>query len=174
METKVSIRKHPVHPILVSFPVAFFTFSLVCDFLFYGNAGPAPHNWLTFSNYLIGAGIITALAAAVAGFIDLLNLPAGSRARRLGYWHMGINLTVVTMFAVNLSLRTLATGNTAPIAEALSSAGVWLLMVSGWLGGSMVFEEGVGMETKAERRGTAAAPVMPEKEEERPKFPKAA
>ncbi|HEY3346001.1 MAG TPA: DUF2231 domain-containing protein [Nitrospirota bacterium] len=173
MESKVSIGKHPIHPMLVSFPIAFFTFSLVCDFLFYGNAGSAPYNWLTFSNLLIGAGIITALAAAVAGFIDLLNLPAGSRARRLGYWHMGLNLTVVTMFAVNLSLRTLATGNTAPIAEALSSAGVWLLVVSGWLGGSMVFEEGVGVEAKAERRGTAA-PVMPGKEEERPKFPKAA
>jgi uncharacterized membrane protein len=93
--------------------------------------------------YTMIGGILGALAAAVPGLVDLLSLPAGP-VKKTALTHMGINLTVVALYVCNAWLRH---GNPQDLKVPfiLSIVGVGLLLVSGWLGGKMVFEAGVGV-----------------------------
>jgi uncharacterized membrane protein len=137
MKTPASIAGHPIHPMLVAIPIGLWIFSLICDLanLF----GAASENWTILALYTMAGGIAGALLAAVPGFIDMLSLT--SPIKRTALIHMGINLTVVALYAVNLWLRL--QGSTLVW---LSVLGLGLLVLSGWLGGKMVFEHGVGVD----------------------------
>jgi uncharacterized membrane protein len=139
MASRASIAGHPIHPMLVPLPIGLFVFSFVCDLFFmWGSGNPA---WSTVALYTIGGGIVGALLAAVFGLIDLLSL-SPSKAKRVGIWHMVINLMVVAIFVVSFLLRI---GGPPPdrLPVLLSLIGIVLLAVSGWLGGAMVFVHGV-------------------------------
>jgi len=141
MRTPASIAGHPIHPMVVPIAIGGFLLSFVFDIvcLATGTADP----WTTVAYYTMIGGIVGALAAAVFGFTDLLSLPAG-HTRHIGLTHMGINLTVVVLYIVNAWLRH---GNpeSLNLPMLLSLIGVLLLIVSGWLGGKMVYEAGVGV-----------------------------
>ena len=141
METTASVRKHPVHPMLVAFPIGLWIFSLVCDLIrVFGGGGP---QWATVALYTLAGGIITALLAAIPGFIDLLSI-SDARLRRIGIVHMVINLAIVILYVVNFILRQGSrTDSLAPLI--LSITGVALLLISGWLGGELVHVHGVGV-----------------------------
>jgi uncharacterized membrane protein len=139
MASRASIAGHPIHPMLVPFPIGLFVFSFVCDLIFMWGAGNPV--WSTVALYTICGGIIGALLAAVFGLIDLLSLQA-SKAKTIGIWHMVINLTVVALFVVSFLLR-LGGAPESRLPVLVSLIGVLLLAVSGWLGGEMVFVHGV-------------------------------
>ena len=125
---------------LVSIPIGLWIFSLVCDLVHAGgNANPA---WTTVAFYTMGGGIVGALLAALPGLIDLVSLPAGPRKTALV--HMGINLTVVALYAINFWLRMRAPENPGKLMW-LSVLAIGLLVISGWLGGKMVYEYGVAV-----------------------------
>src|SRR5258706_8487441 len=152
MRTPANIAKHPIHPMLVTIPVGLWVFSLICDLIFLsGNtAGP----WSTVALYTMVGGIIGALLAAVPGLIDLLSLP--SEPRKTAIYHMVVNLTVVALYVVNVWLRLSAPENLqGPIW--LSVIAIGLLLVSGWLGGKMVFVYGIGVDTPAEPVSTRSS-----------------
>lgn len=155
MRTPASIVRHPIHPMLVPFPIGLWIFSFVCDLVFaFGSGNPV---WKTVALYTMIGGIIGALAAAIPGLVDLLSLPRGPRTTAIV--HMSLNLTVVVLFAINIWLR-LSSGEVG----AASSGPVWLsliaivlLAVSGWLGGRLVYELGVAVDTENIRgSGTSA------------------
>lgn len=157
MASPASIAKHPIHPVLIAFPIGLWIFSLVSDIIYSAGWGPAIWNDVAF--YTLAGGLVGALLAALPGLIDLLSL--SGKAKTIGIWHMSINLIVVAIFAVNLWLRTKsAPGATLPIS--LSIIGVLLLGISGWLGGELVYVHGVavepqpgkGAEDKARVRGS--------------------
>lgn len=148
MRTPASICKHPVHPMLVVFPIGLWIFSLVCDVIrLTGAPGDA---WSTVALYSMVGGLIGALCAAIPGFIDLLFYKGGAPpVRKIALTHMAINLTIVVLYAINIWLRmrsfvSVGPGLSTPVL--LSIAGVALLFVSGWLGGQMVHVYGVGVE----------------------------
>ena len=168
MASRASIAGHPIHPMLVPLPIGLFVFSFVCDLLFLWQPGNAA--WSTVALYAMGGGIVGALLAAVFGLVDLLSL-APSKAKRIGIWHMVVNLTVVAIFVGDFFLRMgTAPGSGLPVL--LSLAGVLLLLVSGWLGGEMVFVHGVAAaRERLDRRRTEAtgpAPVAPAPRVRRP------
>jgi uncharacterized membrane protein len=140
MISKVNIVGHPIHPILVTIPIGLWVFSLACDIIFRATGNAI---WDTVALYSMAGGVIGALVAAVPGFIDLYMLPS-SEAKRIGLWHMTINLTLVTMYVINFfwrrNLETVAIG---PFV--LSIVAVVMLLASGWLGGEMIFRHGVGV-----------------------------
>ena len=148
MQTPASIARHPIHPMLVTFPVGLWIFSLVCDIVFL--AGSHAGVWETVAFYSMVGGLLGALAAAVPGLVDLISLKA-SRARRIGLFHMGINLTAVALYAVNIYLRIMDPGR-VQAAFVLSVIGVALIAVSGWLGGEIVHVHGVGVVTPSSAR----------------------
>ena len=138
--TPASIDKHPLHSILVALPIGLWIFSLVCD-LMYRFDGEAI--WSTMALYTIVAGVIGAVVAAAPGLIDLLSIK-DPRVGRIGLIHLAINATLICLFAVNAWIRTLV-GPSSPIPFVLSILGVSALVVSGWLGGEMVYVHRVGV-----------------------------
>ena len=144
MRTPASIAGHPVHPMLVPIPIGLWIFSLVCDLI---HAGGGTTTWATVALFTLGGGIIGALAAALAGFIDLLSLPPGPKKTALV--HMTINLVVVALFILNFFLRLHAETPGVGKLIWLSVIAIALLVISGWLGGKLVYEHGIGVDTKA-------------------------
>ena len=140
MSSRASIAGHPIHPMLVPVPIGLFVFSLVCDLAFLWGSGNAA--WSTVALYTLGGGIVGALLAAVFGLVDLMSL-APSPAKRIGIWHMVINLTLVALFAASFWLRIEGAVSRLPLM--LSMVGVALLAISGWLGGHMVYVHGVAV-----------------------------
>jgi len=144
MRTPASIGGHPIHAMLIVFPVGLLIFSLICDLISLRSADPT--TWATVAFYTMVGGFIGALAAAVPGLIDLLSL-ADKDTKKIAITHMSINLVAVALYAVNIWLRTGSASNTGtPLL--LSVVAVALLAVSGWLGGKMVHEHGVGVDVR--------------------------
>jgi uncharacterized membrane protein len=145
MRTKAGIAGHPLHPMLVVFPIGLWVFSFAADLIYLST-----HNtvWISVAYYAIAGGIIGALAAAVPGAIDLFSITRG-QTRRTGIWHMLINVTVLILFAINFWQRADTLEPTTGLIW-LSGISVALLAVSGWLGGEMVFRQGVAVEKVAD------------------------
>lgn len=144
MRTPASVAGHPLHPMLIVFPVGLLIFSLICDLGFLTN--PGNPDWRIAAFYAMAGGFIGALVAAIPGLIDLLSL-ANPRIKRIALIHMGLNLTVVVLYGANLWLRW----HEAPVAGAplvLSVIAVGVLAVSGWLGAEMVHRHGVGVDVQ--------------------------
>jgi uncharacterized membrane protein len=144
VHTPASIAKHPIHPMLIVFPVGLWIFSLISDLIYLASA-PASA-WSQVAFYTMVGGFVGALAAAVPGLIDLLSLTE-RHVKKIALLHMTINLGVVTLYAVNIWLRTSDPKNLG-VCILLSVVGVGMLAVSGWLGGEMVHVHGVGVETQ--------------------------
>lgn len=150
-QTKATVAQHPVHPMLVVFPIGLWVAALVFDITYAVSGNPM---WRTLAFYNIAGGIIGALAAAIPGLVDYTDLQG--RARRIATRHMLINFAVVAVFAVDWLLRTrwgtrfVSADSWVPFA--LSIVGVIGLGISGWLGGEMVYVERVGIRDAADRR----------------------
>lgn len=157
MVSKANIAGHPLHPLLVTIPVGLWVFSLVCDIIFHSTQNVL---WDTLALYSLAGGVIGALLAALPGLFDLYSLPP-SFAKKVGLWHMSINLSLVTLYVINFLWRW----NAEPTVVGpfiLSIFSVILLLVSGWLGGEMVFRHGVGVVPVEELK--AHTPVEHERE----------
>ena len=112
MSSSASIGKHPVHPMLVAFPIGLWVFALVCDIVWlFGGA----QVWSTVAFYSIAGGIVGALLAAIAGFIDYLSIDE-AEMRRIATTHLLLGLSSVVVFGLNLWLRfRLGDGSKIPI-----------------------------------------------------------
>ncbi len=142
MSSPASIGKHPMHPMLVVFPIGLWIFSFVCD-LIHLLLSPNPI-WSDVAFYCIGGGIVGALLAAIPGFIDYLSL-TDTRTKKIATYHLVLNLVGVVLFAANFGLRYTGRGDSLPIIiSAITLVGVG---ISGWLGGELVYVHGVGVET---------------------------
>jgi uncharacterized membrane protein len=141
MSSPASIARHPIHPMLVVFPVGLWIFSFVCD-LIHLLVSPNPI-WSDVAFYCIGGGIVGALLAAIPGFIDYLSI-TDTRAKRIATFHLALNLAGVVLFAANFGLRYAGDrGASLPIIiSAITLVGV---AISGWLGGELVYVHHVGV-----------------------------
>lgn len=150
-----SIAGHPVHPMLVPFPIAFLASAPVADIVFWAGGDAA---WATVSMWLLGLGVATALLAALFGFADLLGEP---RIRRLGAarLHMVGNLGAVVLALVNWYLRLDggADQGVLPMGLWLSLATALLLVFNGWKGWEMVYRHHVGVADVPTAPAEAAA-----------------
>jgi uncharacterized membrane protein len=147
MESKIKLFGHPVHPMLIVYPVGLFSIAVLFDILFlvFGNAALP-----TVSFYVIGAGVVGGLLAAVFGFIDWLALPNNSRAKRIGGWHGLGNFVIVVLFAVSWLVRR-GDANLVPNGTALllSFVGLGMALITAWIGGELVYRLGVGVDRGA-------------------------
>jgi nitrite reductase/ring-hydroxylating ferredoxin subunit/uncharacterized membrane protein len=137
--------KHPLHPFLVHFPVGLFLFSLVLDVA--SLIFPAEPTLEPAAFYSMGFGVATALLAAVPGFVDYLDIRKDHPARAKAVHHMLLNLAAVGLYGLNLGLRySQADGQQVGwLPFVLSCVGVGILSVSGYLGGTIVYADGVGV-----------------------------
>jgi uncharacterized membrane protein len=135
---------HPIHPMLVPFPIVCFIGAFVTDVFFAYGAGPG---WATASEWLLGIGLLMAALAATAGLADFMG---DDRIRRLGdaVKHMLANVTAVVIAAVNLLIRLTTPDALLDIGIYLSGLTVLILLYSGWKGGDLVFVHRVGVHDR--------------------------
>jgi uncharacterized membrane protein len=96
MTSKAKLFGHPIHPMLVVFPLGLLATSLIFDVIYLATKDA---KWTNMAFYLIGAGVIGGLLAAVFGLIDWLAIPNGTRAKMIGTWHGLGNVVVVVCSA---------------------------------------------------------------------------
>ena len=147
MESRVKLFGHPVHPMLVVFPLGLLATAVIFDLLyliFDNRLLP------TASYYMIAAGLLGGLLAAIFGFIDWLALPNASRAKNIGLWHGIGNVVIVLLFTGSWLLRR-DNVDFVPDSPALmlSFAGAALALVTAWIGGELVYRLGVGVDPGA-------------------------
>jgi|SRR5690242_9795206 len=141
MSSPASVARHPIHPMLVVFPIGLWTFSLVCDIIYV--FGGRQSVWNTIALYTAIGGIIGAVLAAIPGLIDYLSIDDRD-VRAIGMRHMLVNLGALVIFIIASIAR--AKGVTAVIPFVLSIAGIVLISVGGWLGGELVYIKGMAVE----------------------------
>lgn len=146
MEAKAKLLGHPIHQMLIVLPLGVLAMSLIFDLI--GRIAGSP-NLHAAAYYMIAAGVISGLVAAVFGFIDFLSIPSGTRAKRIGRLHGIGNVVVVVLFAASWFLRRDNPGAPETLAIALSVAAAALSGVTGWLGGELVDRLGVGVDDGA-------------------------
>lgn len=135
---------HPFHPVLVTVPIGAWVSSLVFDIA--SHIVDRPGFLSEGSEWLIGIGIIGALAAAVFGFLDLLAIPHGTRAFGTALVHMSLNLAVVVAYLVNFGWRhgSYTDQDSVGIGQlVLSVVSLAALGLSGNLGGKLAYHYGV-------------------------------
>ncbi len=169
MYSKARIAGHPIHPMLIAFPVALYVVTVVTLIVHAGTDDPFWYRAALWSNV---AGVVMAGVAAVPGLIDLLSLPRHTRARSTGLRHAAFNVLALVLFVISAVLlyrgwsgapSLAALDVTAPLV--LSILGVCSTLVAGWLGWTLVQTHHVGVKPgpgiDEEVRGGTTAPQMP-------------
>ena len=151
MKSKASIGGHPIHPMLIPFPLALWATSFVVDVLFYFLRHP---KLLVIAKFMIAAGCLAAIAAAIPGIVDWLAIKNGE-VKRVANWHARLNVAALVVFAISLLLRigsySELVGRRLTLPFLLSLVGVILILISGWLGGELVFRYGSGQTENKEK-----------------------
>jgi len=146
MESRAKLFGHSIHQMLIAFPLGLLAMSLVFD-LIARIAGWTQLHVAAF--YMIAAGVISGLVAAVFGFIDFLAIPGGTRAKRIGRMHGIGNVIVVALFAVSWFLRRDDPVRPEMLAILVAAAAAALAICTAWLGGELVDRLGVGVDDGA-------------------------
>ena len=146
MESRAKILGHAAHPILIVFPLGLLSTAVIFDviYLITGNG-----QFATVSFWMMVAGIIGGLAAALPGWIDWFAIPVDTRAKSVGLLHGVGNLIVLILFIGSWWLRRDLTERPETLALGLSFAGAGLAMLTGWLGGELVERLGISVDEGA-------------------------
>src|SRR5438067_13403965 len=151
MASPASVGGHPIHPMIIPFPIGLWVFSFIADVIYLWRGNPVWRDWIAF--YTLLGGIIGAAVAAVPGLIDWLSLK-DSEVVKIANWHARLNVIALVVFAISFYLRTTSgaswVGGSYTIPVLLSVLGVILIMISGWLGGEMVFRHGVAVDQQSD------------------------
>lgn len=146
MYSKVKIAGHPVHPMLIAFPVAFYTAALVCYIVYASNANVF---WYQVGYVANVAGAVMALVAAIPGFIDWLSIPTGTKPKQTGVLHMACNVVALLLYATNAWLQCNQWYEANPdlgLSIPLTGVGFVLTLIAGFLGWTLVQKHHVGVD----------------------------
>jgi uncharacterized membrane protein len=146
MEARAKLFGHPIHQMLIPFPLGLLGMAVVFDLI---AIALGDGYWAEIGFWMMVAGVVTALMAAPFGAIDWLGIPSGTRAKRVGALHGGGNLLVVALFALSIWLRWTTPAAPPTLAIGLGVTGFVLSMATGWLGGELVDRLAVGVDEGA-------------------------
>jgi len=160
MRSRFKILGHPLHPMLVVFPLALYPIALICDFIFIGRwlwDGTMDGFWWSMAYWTLIFGLLMNLVGGLPGFIDWLNIPLDAPSKRPATYHM---ITAGFVIIVALGTILLRDGGTPPrtlnfgantsvfyVAIALNLFLNIILAFQGWLGGHLVYVHGLGVES---------------------------
>ncbi|HEY0100042.1 MAG TPA: DUF2231 domain-containing protein [Pyrinomonadaceae bacterium] len=147
MESKFKVLGHGAHPILIVFPLGLLATAAIFDIIYLLTNNQQIAN---AAYWMIAAGVVGGIVAAVPGFVDWWAIPKGTRAKRVGLIHGVGNDVVLILFGLSWWLRR-DTINHVPetVPFILSMLGVGLSLVTGWLGGELVERLGVAVHDGA-------------------------
>lgn len=159
MASKASILGHPIHPMIIPFPFALWTFSVAADvvYILYDKT-----HWGIAAFYTLAAGLVGGVVAAIPGVIDWLAIKDREVAR-IANWHARLNVIAILLFGVSFYLRWSNMGQISSeglsLPFILSVLGVILISISGWLGGDLSYKHGVGVAPQHDTPEEEAAKV---------------
>ncbi|HXG64537.1 MAG TPA: DUF2231 domain-containing protein [Blastocatellia bacterium] len=170
MESRAKLFGHPIHPMLIVFPLGLLATSVGFDIAYLVTDD---RYWAGIAYYLLGIGIATGLIAAVFGLIDWLAIPSGTRAKRIGALHGIGNVVVVGLFLVSCLMRWSTVPDSPSMAAiVLSWLGVGLALITGWMGGELVDRLAVGVDEGAHLNSPSSLSGRPAHEDTiRPEVP---
>jgi uncharacterized membrane protein len=147
MESRAKFLGHPVHQMLVVFPLGLLATAVVFDIVYLLSELPV---MAAVAYWMMAAGLVGALAAAPFGLVDWLAIAPGTRAKKIGKLH-GIGNGIVSVLFIGSWLLRGANEGYAPggLGYLLSFAGAGLALVTAWLGGELVSRLGVGVSDRA-------------------------
>lgn len=141
LPSRVSILQHPLHPMVVVFPIAFLTFTVVSDAVFWWRGDAF---WAQVSFWLCAGGLGMGVLAALLGLADFM-LMKKVRQHVAAWSHMIVGIMVLSLAAANLQLRWDDPADAVlPWGIALSALLALMVSVTGWLGGTLTFRHGIG------------------------------
>ena len=162
MESRAKLLGHPIHSMLIVFPLGLLGMAVIFDML---ALALGQGYWAEIALWMMVAGVVTGFVAAPFGLVDWLAIPRRTRAKRIGALHGIGNVMVLVLFAVSAWLRlgapqtpvalsaflplSMFLQTSAGLAVILSSVGFLLMLVTGWLGGELVDRLGVGVDDDA-------------------------
>ncbi|HEY1025362.1 MAG TPA: DUF2231 domain-containing protein [Sphingobacteriaceae bacterium] len=151
MRSKAHVKSHPLHPILIPFPIAFLTGALLFDVL------AIAMDDLSFrqtAEYLLLAGIISAVVTAIPGLIDYLySVPPQSSGKKRAMKHGMLNTAHLILFIIVYLLRMGDQEFSDVVIVLLEAVGVMLLMIAGWMGGTLVHRNMIGIDHRYAHAG---------------------
>jgi uncharacterized membrane protein len=138
----VAILGHPLHPLLVTLPIAFLLALAVTDVVYWLNKDPF---WARASFWLVVAGFVTTLPAAITGLSDFLKIDR-VRKRTAGLAHLVLNITIIVLTGINLFIRmNNVAGAILPTGIIMSVIVATLLGLSGWYGAELVYRHKIAV-----------------------------
>jgi uncharacterized membrane protein len=165
-----AIKGHPIHPMLIPFPIALLALVPVTDIVYATTGGVF---WAQASYYMLWAGLVAGGIAAIAGLIDFLGIRE-ARQHRHGWFHLGANGSAIGLAVVNVLLRAGEGDFIAAIVPSgliLSIITLLLLGVGGWYGGELAYRHKIGVmpddedrELRERRRPAPPRPATPLRE----------
>jgi uncharacterized membrane protein len=143
--SSAAIMGHPIHPMLIVFPIASFVGALATDVIYLISEDDF---WADASYWLLVAGVVTGLLAAVFGAVDFLT-STRIRNLRAAWIHAAFNMGVMVLAIINILLRVDDTAEGIQPWGILISAVIGvMLLISGWYGGEMVYRHKVGVDSR--------------------------
>jgi uncharacterized membrane protein len=168
MYSKAKLLGHPIHPMLVGFPVAFYTGTLVAFIAYAATTNPF---WYRVAGVANWAGVVMAAVAAVPGLVDwATGIPPRTSAKKTGLLHMALNVASLVVFLISAIIATNHWDDALPptaTGVVLSAIGVLLTLPAGFLGWSLVQDHHVGVKLTAEQERLEPPPAL-ESERRRP------
>jgi uncharacterized membrane protein len=164
MDARAKLLGHPVHQMLVVFPLGLLATSFFFDIAYLVTRR---EDLALVAYWMIFAGVLAGLVAAVFGLIDWMSIPRDTRARAIGVWHGLGNVVVTALFAVSWFTRQPTPRAPAPTAIFLSGLGVGIALITGWLGGELVDRLGVGVAEGAHLDAPSSLSGRPANEDSR-------
>jgi uncharacterized membrane protein len=157
MYSKIKILGHPIHPMLVAYPIAFYTATLVCYIVYNSN-----HElfWFRVAYVANLSGIIMAVVAALPGFIDWLYIPANTKAKRTGLFHMLCNVVALVLYAACFFMQKDKwdnPGTDVGSAILLTALGFVITLVAGFLGFALIQKYHIGVDPFTDEETRVAA-----------------
>src|ERR1043166_6253029 len=158
MRSRAHVSSHPIHPILISFPIGLWVTSFVFDLIAWTRQDAL---LASTGYYCIIAGCVGAALAALPGLIDLLSvLPPRSSAQQRGWIHGGLNTLALLLFIAIAARRGSPATAVDSLSILLSTAGVIGISVSGWLGGTLVYRNQIGIDRRYANAGQLKERVL--------------
>jgi uncharacterized membrane protein len=158
MESKAKFAGHPVHPMLIVFPLGLLATAVIFDIVYLVSSNS---RWTLVAYYMVGAGVIGGLAAAVFGWLDWFAIPSGTRAKRIGLLHGVGNVIVLALFILSWVLRRDNPEVPPTGAIVAGLVGFVLAAFTGWLGGELVDRLGVGVDEGAHLDSPSSLSELP-------------
>jgi uncharacterized membrane protein len=158
MEARAKLFGHPIHQMLIPFPLGLLATGVIFDIIYRVGANPT---MATVSFWMITAGCVGAVLAAPFGLIDWLAIPSGTRARSIGALHGIGNVIVLLLFAASWYLRSGAPARPDMTASVLAYCGAAIAVVTGWLGGELVDRLAIGVDEGANANAASSLTGKP-------------